>query len=228
MTLTAVLYDRVSTDDEKQDPRGHLAELRAFADGRGWPVRAEWFDTVSGDPARRGSGDPPGLRRALDDVARLGARGVLVIRSAERLVRSPVELLQLVARVQASGAHVVSRDDGADLDTTSDYGELLLFIKGWLARMALRFTRKMTAEALAQRRREIAARGGFVSRRSGVWRTGLGRPATVTAEQLARAAAAVAAGTPVARAAREAGIGRRTLRRHLAALAQNGGSGAAA
>jgi DNA invertase Pin-like site-specific DNA recombinase len=212
--LAAVLYDRVSTDEEKQDPRGHLAELRAFAEGRGWPVCGEWFDTISGDPARRGAGDPPGLRRALDQLAQLKGGGVLVIREAVRLVRSPIELLQLVARIQATGAHVASRDDGADLDTTTDVGELLIFLRGWMGRMSLKFIRKGTTAALDRRRAEIARAGGFVSR-GGVWRTRLGRPSADAAKMAKAIELATGGGMTPGRAARAAGVKESTLRDRL-------------
>lgn len=45
-------------------------------------------------------------------------------------MRSPVSLLQLVGRIQSLGGHVASYRDGADLDTTSEMGELILFIRG--------------------------------------------------------------------------------------------------
>lgn len=212
--MRAVLYDRVSTDEIKQDPRRHLDELAAFAASRGWPEHARYFDTISGDPARRGAGDPPGLRRALEEVQRLGSDGVLVVRDAIRLVRSPLELLSMVSRVQAFKAHVVGRDDGQDLDTTTDMGELLVFLKGWYGRMFLRFNRRQTTAALDQRRREIASAGGFVAKRSGQWRTRLGRP-RVDHPGLAAATAAVQAGAPLARAARDHRVPRATLRKAL-------------
>lgn len=215
--MKAVLYDRVSTDEVKQDPRRHLDELAAYAAARGWPEHGRFFDTISGDPARRGAGDPPGLRRAIDELQRLGADGVLVVRDAIRLVRSPLELLSMVSRVQALGAHVVGRDDGQDLDTTTDMGELLVFLKGWYGRMFLRFNRKQTTAALDQRRREVARAGGFVSKRSGVWRTGLGRP---RAEHpgLGAAIADVNAGRNLTEAARAHGVPRATLRYKLGRL----------
>jgi len=42
-----------------------------------------------------------------------------VTHAADRLVRSPTGLLQLVARVQSLGGHVASLQDGHDLDTTT-------------------------------------------------------------------------------------------------------------
>lgn len=146
----AVVYVRVSKGD-RQDVRSQLGALRPWAQSRGWTVVAVERDEVTGDPARRKPGDPPGLRAAL---RRLEAReaDVLAVFAADRLVRSPVGLLQLVARVQALGAHVASYSDGADLDTTSDIGELLVFLRGWYARMELKLIRSRTLAGLERAR----------------------------------------------------------------------------
>jgi DNA invertase Pin-like site-specific DNA recombinase len=175
----AVLYARVS-DREKQDHRQMLAILRKFAEGRGWKVSSEHFDQVTGDPARRGS-DPPGLRAALERVAAVHGGGVLVITSVDRLVRSPTELLTLVGRIQALPGAVCSIEDGADCDTTTDTGELLLFIRGWLARMEIKFIRRRTTAVLQERKDRIAAEGGFTSK-AGVFRRRLGRPSPPAAK----------------------------------------------
>jgi DNA invertase Pin-like site-specific DNA recombinase len=86
---------------------------------------------------------------------------VLAVFAADRLVRSPLGLLQLVTRVQSVGGKVASYQDGADLDTTSDTGELLLFVRGWLARMELRLIRVRTVAGLNAAR----ARGVKLGRR---------------------------------------------------------------
>lgn len=169
----AILYARVS-DADKQDHRQMLSILRTFASGRGWAVGSEHYDKVTGDPARRG-GDPPGLRAALDRVASLHGAGVLVVTSVDRLVRSPVDLLALIGRVQRLPGAVCSMEDGADCDTTTDTGELLTFIRGWLARIELRLVRRRTTAVLAERKERIAAEGGFTSK-AGIYRRRLGRP----------------------------------------------------
>jgi DNA invertase Pin-like site-specific DNA recombinase len=115
-------------------------------------VVAEESDRVSGDPARR-KGDPPGLSRAMEAIERRRA-DVLAVFAADRLVRSPLGLLQLVARVQAIGGHVASLQDGADLDTTTDVGELFLFLRGWYARMELRLIRARINAGLSRARAE--------------------------------------------------------------------------
>ena len=147
--LRAVLYVRVSKG-EKQDARSQLGALRPFAKARRWEVVAVEQDNVSGDPARR-KGDPPGLRAAL---RRLEAReaDVLVVFAADRLVRSPMGLIQLVARVQSLGGNVASMQDGADLDTTTDAGELFVFLRGWWARMEMKLIRARTLAGLERAR----------------------------------------------------------------------------
>jgi|WetSurMetagenome_2_1015567.scaffolds.fasta_scaffold03424_9 DNA invertase Pin-like site-specific DNA recombinase len=175
----AVLYARVS-DKDKQDTRQMLAILRTYAQGRGWAIAGEHSDKVTGDPARR-QGEPPGLRAAMERVASLAGAGVLVISAADRLVRSPIELLDLVARVQALPGAVCSAEDGNDCDTSTDTGQLLLFIRGWLARMELKFIRKRTMAVLGERRERCKREGGFVSKR-GIWRSRLGRPSPPAAK----------------------------------------------
>lgn len=152
----AVLYLRVSRGD-KQDPEAQAQALRAWCAERGWRVVGQEVDRVSGDPARR-RGDPPGLSAALRSLTERRA-DLLVVFAVDRLVRSPLELLQLVGRVRATGAHVASYSDGGDVDTTTDAGELLLFLRGWWARMELRITRARTVAGL-QRARAAGRVGG--------------------------------------------------------------------
>lgn len=73
---------------------------------------------------------------------------MLAVFAADHLVRSAAGLLALVARVNAIGGHVASLQDGADLDTTTDAGELLVFVRGWFARLKLRLNRARTLAGL--------------------------------------------------------------------------------
>ena len=150
--LRCVLYARVSTQGADQDPETQLAALRPWVAARGWQVVAEERDRVTGDESRRRS-DPPGLARALRALEERRA-DVLAVFAADRLVRSSTGLLSLVGRIQAMGAHVASYQDGGDLDTTSDMGELLVFLRGWYARMELRLTRARIRAGLDRARAE--------------------------------------------------------------------------
>ena len=223
----AVLYARVSTDEkDKQDPEQMIRTLRRYSEGRGWPIDSEHLDRVTGDPARR-NGDPPGLRQALERVQKLGGRGVLVITEATRLVRSPVELLQLVARIQALPGAVASVEDGGDLDTTSDAGEIVLFMKGWFGRWYLKFVRRQTTRVLQDRQALVKEHGGFIAAKSKVWRTRLGRPSTPEVK-VTILRAVWADGIGANEAARRAGVPASTARtwfaRFKAEGAKNGGS----
>lgn len=148
--LRAVLYARVSTLTGDQDPAVQLAALRPWVASRGWTVAGEEVDRITGDADRR-EGDPPGLRRAFELIARRGA-DVLVVFSVDRLVRHPLALIKLVQRVEALDAHVASYEDGADLDTTTDTGELMLFMKGWFSRIFLKLVRRGTIAGQARAR----------------------------------------------------------------------------
>lgn len=148
--LRAVLYARVSTDDGRQDVQTQLQALKELCAVRQFPVVAEHSDRVTGDPARR-DGDPPGLRAALALLAERRA-DVLVIFAADRLVRSPTHLLQLIERIQSYGAKITSYTDGRDLDTTTPEGELNAFLLGWMSRMSVRLTRERTIAGLKRTR----------------------------------------------------------------------------
>ena len=148
--MKAVLYARVSTKDKDQEPEVQLRALRPWVTARGWTVAGEYTDKVTGDEARRRR-DPPGLSQAMQQLEQHRAK-VLAIYSAERLVRSPLGILRIVARVEQLGCHVASLQDGGDLDTTSDMGELHLFLRGWFARMNLRILRKSTVDGMEEAR----------------------------------------------------------------------------
>ena len=110
--MKAVLYARVSTKDKDQDPEVQLRALRPWVTARGWTVAGEYTDKVTGDEARRRR-DPPGLSQAMQQLEQHRAK-VLVIYSAERLVRSPLGILRIVARVEQMGCYVASLLDGGD------------------------------------------------------------------------------------------------------------------
>lgn len=148
MNRRCILYVRCSTDEQK--PESQRLALRIEANRRGFTVVDECTDLMSGDPARR-KRTPPGLSRAIDLIERHKA-DVLLIFAADRLVRHPLGLLQLVSRIRAAGGAVVSLKDGADLDTTTEQGELLLFLQGWFARFELRLTRERTRAGIARAR----------------------------------------------------------------------------
>ena len=158
----AVLYLRVSKSDGSQDLGTQEAALRLEAARRGWDVVGLEHDLVSGDPVRRGGRTPPGLSRALSTIETRRAT-ILLVFAADQIVRSALGLLQLVQRVQQLGGRVCSARDGAELDTTTEQGELLLFLQGWFARWELRLTRERTKAGI-ERARAAGKRLGRPSR----------------------------------------------------------------
>lgn len=148
MQKRTVIYVRCSTDE--QEPETQKLALRAEAERRGYRIVSELQDRTSGDPARR-KRTPPGLSRAIEMIERRAA-DVLLIFAADRLVRHPIGLLQLVSRIRSAGGAVASLRDGSDLDTTTEHGELLLFLQGWFARFELKLTRERTRAGIARAR----------------------------------------------------------------------------
>ena len=137
--LRAILYARVSTDRGEQDPESQLVAERSWAAGRDLVVIAEFADRITSDPKRRRR-DPPGLTQAIHLIED-GKADVLVIFAADRLVADPLRLLQLVTRVQDAGGTITSVQDGRDLDTTNEMGELAVFMQGWFNRWRLKLCR---------------------------------------------------------------------------------------
>lgn len=148
----ALLYCRVSKGAE-QDPESQAHALRQFCEQRGWVVVGVEVDRVTGDPARRRQ-EPPGLAAAMRQLADRRA-DVLVVFSADRLTRGGIlSLVQLVRRIRQLGAHVASYREGHELDTTSDTGELVAAVLGWLARMELNMIRERSRAGQERARAE--------------------------------------------------------------------------
>lgn len=94
---------------------------------------------------------PPGLSAAIDMLEQRKADTLLIF-AADRLVGHALGLLQLVSRVRSAGGAVVRLRDGADLDTTTDQCELLLFPEGWFARLELQLTPERTKAGIERAR----------------------------------------------------------------------------
>jgi DNA invertase Pin-like site-specific DNA recombinase len=146
-TKRAVLYTRISLGDKRQSNAMQLSRLRDWAAERDWQIIAEVSDNITGDPDRR-RGEPPGLQSALRLIGE-GKANVLVVFALDRIVRSPQHLIELVRRVEGKGGRVASYLDGDTIDAGSDIGELILFIRGRVARMERKLTSRRTQEGMA-------------------------------------------------------------------------------
>ena len=147
---------------------------------------------VSGSEASR-----PELDRLLEQ---LRPGDTLVVWRLDRLARSLRNLLALVETLTDRGVHLRSLTESIDTGTAS--GRMVLSVFGALAE----FERSLIVERTQAGMAAARARGVKV-----------GRPAVVTADQLAQARTLVAAGHSVAAVAKTLGIGRSTLYRGLSA-----------
>lgn len=101
--------------------------------------------------------DRPELQRAL---AALGEGDVLIVTRLDRLARSTRDLLEMVHRIEASGATLKSLAE-AWADTTTPAGRLILTVLGGLAE----FERTLIAERTAEGRARAKADGRRLGRK---------------------------------------------------------------
>jgi DNA invertase Pin-like site-specific DNA recombinase len=128
------LYARVSTLNG-QNPEMQLAELREYAQRRGWEVYSEYVDLgVSGSKDSR-----PELNRMLADAHARKFDGIAVWK-LDRLGRSLKHLVTTIADLEHYGVLFVSLRDNLDLSTPS--GRLMMHL---LAAMA-EFERSLIQE----------------------------------------------------------------------------------
>jgi DNA invertase Pin-like site-specific DNA recombinase len=160
--MRAAIYARVSTFD--QEPENQLAELRRYAEARGW-MATEYVDRgVSGAKDRR-----PSLDQLVADAKRRRF-DVLVCWRLDRLGRNLRHLVVLLEELQALGIAFVSLGEG--IDATTPAGKLQMHILGAIAE----FERARIAERV---------RAGLQRARGQGKR--LGRPAhRISASDLAR------------------------------------------
>lgn len=187
--MRVALYARVSTGEQTCETQ--LYELRQHVDRRGWTPVDEYTDqAVSGATRHRDE-----LNRCLRD-AKAGRFSLVLVWRLDRLGRTLVDLLQLVAELRRHGVGFASVREPM-LDTSSPAGELIFAIFGALA--------QFERDLIADRTRAGMAR----ARASGVH---VGAPRKALDEQLARE---LVERTGYARTARSLGISESTLRRRL-------------
>jgi len=183
------LYARVSTSNGHQDPEMQLAELREYADRRGWEIVGEYTDQgVSGSKDSR-----PELNRLMADAHRRRFDVVLVWK-IDRFGRSLKHLVNALADLGAYGVAFISLRDNLDLSTPS--GRLMFQIIGAMAE----FERALIQERVKAGLRNARAKGKR-----------LGRPRRVVDASMV--AALRAAGATWRSVAKELGVGVSTLYR---------------
>lgn len=149
-------------------------------------------DTVTGSTR-----DRPGLAAAIDYL-RTG--DTLVVLSMDRLARSLVDLHNIVNELTGQNVAVCFLQEGQTYsDDPSPASRLLLGMLGAVAEFERAIIRERQAEGIARAK----ARGVYKGR------------APVPAEKIDRARQLIAQGVPKARVARELGVSRSTIYKHL-------------
>lgn len=146
------LYARVSTDDRGQDPETQLAQLREFAERRGFQIVEEFVDYASG---RRN--DRPRYKAMLD-VARKRQLDVVMVWRYDRFARSMQELVNALNEFRALGVDFVSYQE--NVDTTTPQGELIFGIMASLAQ----FESQLIGERVKAGMQRARAQGKRISR----------------------------------------------------------------
>jgi len=190
--MRAVGYVRVSTEDQHSTLQRYA--LERFARDRSWTLVRIYEDHgLSGATARR-----PALTRLLHDAHRRGFEAVVVWKF-DRFARSVDDLLASLKVFQQLGVDFVSVTEG--IDTTTAAGRLIFIFLAAIAE----FERGLIRERV---RAGVRAK---IQRQGGRW----GRPAAMTARQLARARQLHRDATPLRKIARTLDVSRTTLRRAL-------------
>lgn len=182
--MRAAIYARVSTFD--QEPENQLAELRQYAQARGW-TSVEYVDRgISGSKDRR-----PALDQLVADAKRRKF-DVLLCWRLDRLGRNLRHLVVLLEELRSVGVAFVSLNEG--IDATTPAGKLQLHVLAALAEFERERIRERVNAGLARAR----AQG-----------TRLGRPnSTIPLDRLA-----TVAGMSLDAAATALGVSRSTLKR---------------
>jgi DNA invertase Pin-like site-specific DNA recombinase len=146
------LYARVSTLNG-QNPEMQLAELREYAQRRGWEVAGEYVDLgVSGSKDSR-----PELNRMLK-AAHMREFDAVVVWKLDRLGRSLKHLVTTIEDLSCYGVTFVSLRDNLDLSTPA--GRLMMHIVGAMAE----FERELIRERCIAGQQAARRRGARIGR----------------------------------------------------------------
>jgi DNA invertase Pin-like site-specific DNA recombinase len=139
------LYARVSTLNG-QNPEMQLAELRSYAQLRGWTIAGEYVDIgISGSKESR-----PELNRMLKD-AHARTFDAIACWKLDRLGRSLKHLVTTIEDLSCYGVTFVSLRDNLDLSTPS--GRLMMHLLGAMAEFERELIRERVAAGIAAARR---------------------------------------------------------------------------
>jgi site-specific DNA recombinase len=154
MSKTAILYARVSTDEQARSGYSIADQeeaLRAWCAENGHePLEVVRDEGHSGAYLER-----PGLDR-VRDLVEAGGVSLVVAQDADRITREPGHRALLDEEFERVGAQLAALDDWGD---DSHEGQLLKFLKGWVSKGE----RLKIAERTRRGRRQKAKQGLLVA-----------------------------------------------------------------
>ena len=171
-SLRAVIYGRVSKNDESQDPQNQLKPLRDYAKALQAEIVGEYVDLASGG----GSVDRINFLRMLDDADK-GKFDLVLIWALDRLSREGISnTLAYLARLKRNGVALKSLRESW-LDTRDEsLGQLLIAIFSWVAAQERQRIRERTLAGLERAKRQgkrlgrpKGSRDGKARRKSGYY-----------------------------------------------------------
>jgi len=143
----AVLYARVSTKNNGQDPETQLLPLREYAKNRGLTVVEEFVDHgVSGAKEKRARLD------ALMAAARKGQFDSVIVWKFDRFARSTRHLVQALEEFQSLGIHFISLTEA--IDTSTPMGRMVFTVLGAVAELERSLICERVASGLARARKQ--------------------------------------------------------------------------
>lgn len=152
----ALLYRRVSTEDQEESGLGLAAQreaLLAEATRRGWQAEEVEPDVVSGGTAAE---DREHLGPALES---LRPGDVLVVAKLDRLSRSVLDFARLLRRAEAEGWSLVVLDLGVDMTTPN--GRLIASVLMAVAQWEREMIGQRIREGLAQSEKTLGRLPGM-------------------------------------------------------------------
>jgi DNA invertase Pin-like site-specific DNA recombinase len=149
----AVLYARVSTLHQGQDPELQSREIREYCQRRGWPLVGEYVDAgISGAKERR-----PQLDRLIANAHKRKFE-VIVVWKFDRFARSVSHLLRALENFRALGIEFVSLSE--QIDTSTPTGKMIFTVLGAVAELE----RSLIAERVRAGLRNAKAKGRKLGR----------------------------------------------------------------
>lgn len=147
--IRCAIWARVSTDE--QDSGNQLADLREWAERRGFEIVAEYI--LDGDSAFKGEHRAK-LAEALA-AARLGRFEVMLTWALDRISREGVEeTLKILRQFREQGAAIWSLKESWTETSDQRMAELLGAIFGWMAAEESRHRSERTRAGIARKMRD--------------------------------------------------------------------------